>query len=83
MSSLAAATTVVDDTIDDAINETKTSTSGNDRSSRRSRRLTKDPNPTEGGGAMPEDAIPEGGKNAFPRGGADDDDAVVASDDLK
>ena len=24
-----------------------------------------------------------GGKNAFPRGGADDDDAVVASDDLK
>ncbi len=24
-----------------------------------------------------------GGENAFPRGGADDDDAVVASDDLK
>ena len=70
MTLLAAAAMKFDGTIDDAINETKTSTSGNDRSSRRSRRLTKD-------------AIPEGGKNAFPRGGADDDDAVVASDDLK
>ena len=70
---------LIDDMIDDAINETMTLTSGNES-------IVTMITPFDKGlefvrwGTMPEDAIPEGGGGAFPRGGTDDDSAVVTSD---
>ncbi len=86
MSLLAVATTVIDNTIDDAINETTTSTIG-DKSIIVTIALFDKKSKSYcggGGGVMPEDTIPNGGGgDTLPRGGADDDDAVVASDDSK
>ncbi len=79
MSSLAAATTA----IDDAIDETTTLTSGDESIVATIAPFDEGPESDRGGGTMSEVAIPEGTEDAIPRGGADNDDAIVASDDSK
>ena len=79
MSSLAAKTTTDDGWSDDTIDDTRSMRRKTSDERERSIVAT-DIAPFDEG---PESDRGGGGENAFPRGGADDDDAVVASDDLK
>ena len=63
------------------VNETKTLTSGNKLIIAMIALFDEGPESNRGGNDA-QDAITEGG-GAFPRGSADDNDAVVASDDSK
>jgi hypothetical protein len=79
MSSLAAATTAINDTID----RRTTSTGGDKWIVVMIALFDERPESDRGGGTMSEVAIPEGREDAIPCGGADDDDAIVASDHSK
>ncbi len=80
---LAVATRAIDDTVNDAIDETTTSTSGDESIVATIAPFDEGPESDQGGGTMSEVAIPEGREDAIPRGGTDDDDVIDASDDLK
>jgi hypothetical protein len=79
MSLLVAATTAINDTIDG----TMTLTSGDESIVAMIMPFDKGPKSNRGGGTMSEVAILEGREDAIPRGGADNDDAIIASDDSK
>jgi hypothetical protein len=79
MSLLAAAMTAINDTIDG----TMTLASGDESIVAMIPPFDKGPESNRGGGAMSKVAIPEGREDAIPRGGADNDDAIIASDDSK
>ncbi len=83
MSSLAVAMTAINDTINDAINERTTSMSGVELIVTTIGPFDKGPKSDRGGGAMSKVAIPEGREDAIPRGGADNDDAIIMSDNSK
>ncbi len=83
MFSLAVAMMAIADTIDDAINETMTLTSGDKSIVAMIVPFNKGPESDRGGGTMSKVAIPEGREDAIPCGGADDDNAIIMSDDLK
>ncbi len=79
MSSLAAAKTAINDTI----NGTTMWMSGDKSIVTTIALFDEGPESNRGGGMMSEVAILEGREDAIPRGGADDDDAIIVSDDLK
>ncbi len=79
MSSLAAATRAIDNTI----NGTTTSTSGDKSIVATIAPFDKGPESNRGGGTMSKVAIPEGREDTIPFGGTDDDNGIVASDDSK
>ncbi len=79
MSLLAAATMA----IDNKINGTMTSTSRDELIDAMITPLDEGPKSNQGGGIMSEVAILEGREDAIPRGGVDDDNAIVASDNSK
>ncbi len=83
MSLLAAATMAINDTIDDAINETTTLMSGDESIVARIAPFEEGPKSDRGGGTMSEVVILEGREDAIPHGGTDDDNTITASDDSK
>jgi hypothetical protein len=83
LSSLAAATTAINDTIDDEIDETMTLTSGDKSIVATIAPFNEGPTSNRGVGAMSEVAISEGREDAIPHGSADNDNAIVVSGDLK
>ncbi len=79
MSLLVGATTAIDNTIDG----TTTSISRDESIVTMIAPFGKGPESNRGGGTMSEVAIQEGREDAIPCGGADDDNAIVVSDDSK
>ncbi len=79
MSLLAAAMTGINYTI----NGTTTSTSGDELIVATIVPFDEGPKSDRGGGTMSKVAIPERREDPVPRGSADDEDAIVASDNLK
>jgi hypothetical protein len=69
--------------IDDAIDETMTSMSGDELIVAMIALFDEGPESYQGGGTMSKVTIPEGREDAIPHGGADNDNAIVASDNLK
>ncbi len=82
ISLLAVVTMAIDDTINDAINEMTMSTSRDKSIVAMIAPFNKGPKSDRGGGTMSKVAIPEGREDTI-HGGADNDDAIVASDHSK
>ncbi len=83
MSSLAVAMTAMDNTIDDAIDETRTLTSGDESIVPTIALFNEGPESNRGGGTMSEVTILEGREDAIPRGGMDNNNAIIVSNNSK